>query len=428
MGKLSSILTYAGLLCLGLYLFTPPSARAVTAFNFSVFDGGYIINDTNYCGRTTTKIHLGHSLSTIPTSSVTFYSTRTGYSICSDSYTLAGYSGSDYTGLVSSVTFDFEPNDYNSTSTSMATATASFDSNLFYEIDLNGCDLYNPVSIGEGTAGSCTCYDGEAPYCYGGTFSGLPYLTAIASSSEYLYFITPENGTDTTPFDTWVIGFGGFASSTNYDGTLRIYYGSAGSSTSWVDQTYFTNYGIESGEIEVPRIATNLWNPGDPIPREWAAWAQLVPDETSTAPIDTGLTIYFNIYPIGVTSSSPPTTSNCNFTSSSFLGDPVGNIQQGICQAFVYLFIPGPAQQADLSSHFTNIRSAVAPKPPFGYFFGLLSAFSAINSGSSTISVWTAELVNAFSVILDPIDALAASVIGILFALWLLHKIGIIQL
>jgi hypothetical protein len=429
MKKLCKILTCAALLWAGCMFV----AGASTIFNFTPFDGGIIENDPASCGYTNTKIELGHSLTSAATGSFDFQSARTGHNICSGSYTLNGYSSSSYTNLISTITFnDFLPNDRDATS-STASATASFDSSLFYELELNGCDLSRPISIGESTSGTCSCYGYEGGihnYCYGGTFSGLPYLvvTTASSTPPAIYFQFPTNGATSTPFDFWTIGFSNMPTST-YDGAIQIFYAPSGSSSTFTDTGYFSNYGgAPAGASIFPRVAGQLWLPGDPVPETWAAWAVLTPTNTSTTPIDTGATIFFDIYPVGASSSSPPTTTNCNYTSSTFLYDPVGNIQQGICQAFVYLFIPGPAQQSDLAAHLTAVRTAISPKPPFGYFFGLLSAFGSIGNGSSTIVVWTADLTDAFSVILNPVDTIAASVVGILFVLWLLHKIGIIQL
>jgi hypothetical protein len=243
------------------------------------------------------------------------------------------------------------------------------------------------------------------------------------TSGPTISFYFPTNGTTTTPFNFWEIAFDGFPTSTAYDGTIRIYYGAAGSSTTYEDPGYFSNLGAPAGGITYPRAAGELWIPGDPVPKNWGAWATLTPDNTSTGPIDTGATIFFDIFPVGATSSSPPTTTNCNYTSSSILFDPVGNIQQGVCQALIYLFIPGQAQQTDLVGHFNALIAAVQKKPPFGYFSGAINAFATIGSGSSTIYVWSSQLVSAFSVILDPIDLAFAALVAILWLLWLLRKV-----
>jgi hypothetical protein len=253
-------------------------------------------------------------------------------------------------------------------------------------------------------------------------------LLSTTSSQPQIFFSFPTNNATTTIFNLWEIGFSGFPASNTYDGTLAIYYGVNGTSSVYADTTAFAPNGSSSGTIYVPRTAAPLWNFGDPVPILWAAYGVLTPAATTTI-FTTGDTIFFNVYPTGINpSSTPPTTTSCRFTSSSFLGDPVGNIEQGICEAAVYLVIPGTAQQQDLATHFNDIRTAVSPKPPFGYFFGMISAFGAIGNGSSTISVWTAQIVDAFSVILDPVDAAFAALVGILFILWLLNRIGIINL
>jgi hypothetical protein len=286
-------------------------------------------------------------------------------------------------------------------------------------------ESYNLIRFWADTKG------GTLSYRYGLDSSSAIFvgsLLSTTSSQPQIFFSFPADNATTTIFDLWQIGFSGFPASNTYDGTLAIYYGVNGTSSVYADTTAFAPNGSSSGTIYVPRTAAPLWNFGDPVPILWAAYGVLTPAATTTI-FTTGDTIFFNVYPTGINpSSTPPTTTSCRFTSSSFLGDPVGNIEQGICEAAVYLVIPGTAQQQDLATHFNDIRTAVSPKPPFGYFFGMISAFGAIGNGSSTISVWTAQIVDAFSVILDPVDAAFAALVGILFILWLLNRIGIINL
>jgi hypothetical protein len=89
----------------------------------------------------------------------------------------------------------------------------------------------------------------------------------------------------------------------------------------------------------------------------------------------------------------------------------------------MFLFVPTAPLQTDLANHFNATIAAVENKPPFGYFSGVLAAFGAIGSGSSTISVFTGELVSAFSVILNPIDLAFAGLVAVLWLLWLFRKV-----
>ena len=87
----------------------------------------------------------------------------------------------------------------------------------------------------------------------------------------------------------------------------------------------------------------------------------------------------------GETSSTLATpTTNCQYTSSSFFGDPVGNIQQGICQALVFLFIPNSAQQTNLTITVSTTFNPIRTKIPFGYIPLIASSTAALTTSTAT--------------------------------------------
>ncbi|MGH7604673.1 MAG: hypothetical protein ACRENK_11840 [Gemmatimonadaceae bacterium] len=117
-----------------------------------------------------------------------------------------------------------------------------------------------------------------------------------------------------------------------------------------------------------------------------------------------------------------PTTANCEYTSSTFFGDPVGNIREGICAALTFLFIPNTAEQNDLSQKFQNIQTPISRKPPFGYFQSASDALSGISSSTATTTLLNATSSAELATVTAPLDAGVAAVIGFMTITWLFHR------
>ena len=380
------------------------TARAATAFNFNTFDGGLIENDSVTCGYVTTKINLGHALLTTPTSTFVFQSARTGHDICADGYNISGYTGSDYTGLVSSIDFVFIPNDRDATS-SLASTTTSFDSSLYYQLTLNACDLYRPVSIGEGAAGSCTCthYDGGIHnYCSAGISSGLPYLVVATTSSwPYINFVSPVDGTSTFDFYNWILNYN--LPNASDTATIGVLYNTASGTLMW-DNAYGQNAGENDNYILLKKYA--LQSPEATTSVNITATAVLKDEQLGQ--IVASSTITFLVEP-SVIASSP-----CAISDGSILGD----VKQAVCQVLVFVFVPSPSS----INTFLGVTGSVATKPPFGYYNAIQASILTLNNGTTTALI-TASGTAAMAPLFSPVRTALTGLLWFLFAWWLLHRI-----
>lgn len=146
---------------------------------------------------------------------------------------------------------------------------------------------------------------------------------------------------------------------------------------------------------------------------------------TSTDPIAEATTTF------NIASTTPPfvPAPSCDFTSSSFLGDPVGNIKQGICGAFIWAFFPSASQQADLGAHLAALQDAVKNKPPFGYFTAITSSLGSLQTTSTPSStLLTSSGSSVFSGAFGALDMGLASILWVLFAWYIFHRMKNIQL
>lgn len=115
------------------------------------------------------------------------------------------------------------------------------------------------------------------------------------------------------------------------------------------------------------------------------------PNATTTTVVDSStLGLSWSLPAFGESSATLLTpTQNCQYTSSSFFGDPVGNIQQGICQALVFLFIPNSSQQANVNTIVSSTKQVVLTKPPFGYLSLIVSSTNGISTSTATsTTIW----------------------------------------
>ena len=124
-----------------------------------------------------------------------------------------------------------------------------------------------------------------------------------------------------------------------------------------------------------------------------------------------------------IASTTPPfvPAASCNFTSSSFLGDPVGNIKQGVCAALLWAFLPNQGQQADIATHYNNIWAPISIRAPFGYATVIFAAFASFANGSNTSTLMSSTTYSHFSAILGPLNTGLSFLFWILLAFWIFH-------
>jgi hypothetical protein len=124
---------------------------------------------------------------------------------------------------------------------------------------------------------------------------------------------------------------------------------------------------------------------------------------------------------IGPTFGAASTTASCEFTSASFLDDPVGNIEQATCNAFSYLFLPSDDEQADLYQRFQGQWTQISNRVPFGYVGIINTAFTNFQDGTNTSTLMTITTYAALSGALDPLKAGISFLLILMFGFFLFH-------
>jgi len=115
---------------------------------------------------------------------------------------------------------------------------------------------------------------------------------------------------------------------------------------------------------------------------------------------------------------APPPVTPCEGTNLiEDIGCAITNKLQDILK---YLFLP--SQTA--FNGFTQIKTSIENKPPFGYF-------TSVNTALNDLEIGTPDLVLAgiasLGVIFNPIRTIMTSILWILFAIWLIHRVRSIE-
>jgi hypothetical protein len=290
-------------------------------------------------------------------------------------------------------------------------------------------------------------YDAGGPYWpYNGTMWDFATWNRALTSTEVNSLLTGGGAGAPTPsitlyaptstvpdFQNWVVSEINAPTSSSY---LSVQYGLSSSSFTYNDTASFSPFVSSNPTAVTKRNA--LWFPPLTVPATWYAEAYLLdynsaviatssletfsidPNAPPPAASTSSILAVFGSVSSGETSSTIVTTVNCQITSSSFFADPVGNIQNGICNALTFLFVPNSAQQIDMSNRFNSLGTQVKNKPPFGYFTSAETALTSFqNNGTSTlISTSTAA---AFGGIFGLLDDGIAVILWFGFALWIIR-------
>ena len=358
---------------------------------------------------------------------------------------LSAWHNSNYTGRDYTHDYAFSYG-YNSTSGVISGsngygASSTLDSSDYYAMDLS-CNGYRSSDLGSylsllGGGGTFT-YPSPIFGSAAADFSGLPYFCLGDSSgdcpdgaSSAITLYAP--GITTPDFENWVVSESAAPSSTTF---LQVLYGNSPSSFSYTDRVSFSPF-VSANPTPVSK-SQPLWFPPLAVPSTWYAKAQALDasgsvlastpvqtfyiDPSSAAPASSTLEMLSKFHSLagGETSSTISTTVNCQISSSSFLADPVGNIQNGICNALSFLFLPNSAQQSDITTRFSGLGGQIKNKPPFGYFNGVYGSLTGFdNNGTSTLI--DASTTTAFGGFFGPIDDGITALLWFLFALWVVR-------
>lgn len=269
-----------------------------------------------------------------------------------------------------------------------------------------------------------------------GGYMTITDISPAPSSSVSLEF--PNQSSTIPDFTNWVVMPSNLISS----GVMTVNYGQNSSSLQFSDSVFYSPY------VNIPPAvihkSQSLWFPPLLNPATWYAQATFN-DGSST--ISSPLTTFYvnpNLSnPTSTTTSTilaapffgfgdnndftiAPTSTDCVLVPS-FWSDPTGNniaqIENGICGAFIYLFIPSKSQQVDMGNRFNAIGEQIKYKPPFGYFYGVYSGLQSFQNNGTSTPLGTASTTTAFSVIFLPIDAGLSIMLWVIFAFWVVRTI-----
>jgi hypothetical protein len=239
------------------------------------------------------------------------------------------------------------------------------------------------------------------------------------------------------PFDGAVIGqfpYWDFYLSNNspdiQSGTVTVHFGTGpGNLTLTASTTYSDLPPGTDTEIKIPQTY-QFFTPQGPSSTVW--YADLEVSNPSISFDITGSVISFTTnksapaaapFPNGMFNfgggETSSTAANCDFTTSSFLDDPIGNLEEAGCN----LFIPNTSEQADLYDSFNGTWGNLSTRVPFGYAGIIITAFQDFQEGSNTASFITTSTYAAFSSVLDPLKAGISFMLILLLGFWILRFI-----
>ena len=262
----------------------------------------------------------------------------------------------------------------------------------------------------------------------------IPYFKIIGTGGQAKISLYAPNST-IPDFSNWSVSWSGDLPV----GTMYVYYGQSTTTMTLNDSVSFSPY-VSSSPLPIHKTHL-LWYVPLSVPSTWYAEAVLMGSSTAFmsdimtfsidpnagAPSSNSSTIQMSPFSIGggdTSSTIANPTTNCAFSSSSFTADPLGNIENGICSAFAFLFIPNGVQQQNIGNSFANEKNIVLSKPPFGYAVKILDAFNSFSISSSTTStLMSASGTAIFASTFITLDVGIACILSLLFAWYIVHRI-----
>jgi hypothetical protein len=264
-------------------------------------------------------------------------------------------------------------------------------------------------------------------------------VTSTPPTSVSLLF--PTNATTSPDFSNWVVGWNG---DVPY-GTMHVLYGLSSSSLNYDDSVDFDPF-ISANPLPIHKSQALFFIPLA-IPVTWYAQVEDVgasetifsdivsfeinPDFANPISTSTNTTLAGPFLGVGegeTSSTIPNPTTNCQYSSSSFFDDPIGNIQNGICNALVFLFIPNSAEQTAMNVKFNDTWTQISNRVPFGYAGIIISAFQSFQAGTTTSTLITSSTYTALSSVLSPLKTGIAFLLILLLAFAIFYFVRTIKL
>lgn len=257
-------------------------------------------------------------------------------------------------------------------------------------------------------------------------FSNVNFVLQSSETFPSVAFTHPTNGTTTADYtDLFWTGTFDFATSTFTTGQVVVLYSQV-TSTIINQQTsssllfYDLSEAVSNSGTWTINKSKVLW---DNATSTWYAQALLTDTGQFGAFVASTSIISFT-----VAEPQAPTTFAVSCTATSTLpsacisnGSFFGDVKQGVCVALSCTFIPSPSQQAAISTEFLSIKNSVSSKPPVGYF---TLAYNALTDALTTTTTgFFSGSLTALNVLVTPLDLGMAGLLGLLFLVWLIHRI-----
>jgi len=283
---------------------------------------------------------------------------------------------------------------------------------LFYSIGVNSTTGCSSGKLKGSSDGNSYVDDTTTYKCFSGSCAPVKdiYFEMIAPGDQpdSISITSPVNATSTVDFGLFQGTFNSI--STSSPRFVQVNYGYTSSTMTQHDAEPHT---LQSGGVNESWVVQKL---GQLQTGTIYAQASLY-DLAGTGFSATSTIISFTL----TTSGNPyfPTVPNSTSTlaSSTISCDPsAGNFfTNGICNIIVWAFIP---PQSDFDN-FSNLKTAIGTKPPFGYFTALDTAFTGLSSSTtSTVSFGNFTGISFF----DDLKSFLAWPLWFLFGWWVFNK------
>jgi hypothetical protein len=247
-------------------------------------------------------------------------------------------------------------------------------------------------------------------------------------------FLQPFDGAVIGQFPNWDFYLSNNSTSSQ-SGIVTIHFGSGPGNLALEASTTYTDLPAGSDtELTIPQTY-QFSTPQGPSSSVW--YADIEVSNSSTDFDITGSVISFTFsnnapsiapFPNGMFNfeggETSSTASDCNYTTSSFLDDPVGNLEEAGCN----IFIPNSSEQAALYDSFQGTWSGLSTRVPFGYASIITTAFENFQEGTNTSTLMTTTTYAALSSVLDPMKSGISFLLILSLAFWIFKFIQHITL
>lgn len=278
-----------------------------------------------------------------------------------------------------------------------------------------------------------TCGISESEPTDGSTYWQVFYLNSVEEPVQP-EFLQPFDGAVIGQFPNWDFYLSNNSTSSQ-SGVVTVHFGTGPGNLTLTASTTYTDLpaGTDT-ELTIPETY-QFTTPQGPSSSIW--YADIEVANTSTDFDITGSVISFTFennaptvapFPNGMFNfeggETSSTASDCDYTTSSFLDDPVGNLEEAGCN----MFIPNSSEQADLYDSFHGTWGNLSTKIPFGYAAIITTAFTNFQEGTNASTLMSTTTYAALSSVLDPLKTGVSFLLILMLGFWIFKFIQHITL